>query len=83
MYVELHAHSCFSLLDGVSFPEDLVARAAALGMPALALSDHDAIYGPGRFVRTAKAQGIQPILGAELTLTDGSNHPLRVENGTG
>ena len=45
MYVELHAHSCFSLLDGASFPEDLVARAAALGMPPLALTDHDAICG--------------------------------------
>ncbi|MBK9053438.1 MAG: DNA polymerase III subunit alpha [Chloroflexi bacterium] len=83
MYVELHAHSCFSLLDGASFPEDLVARAAALGMPALALTDHDAIYGAVRFVQAAKAQGIHPILGAELTLTDGSHLTLLVENETG
>ena len=43
-YVELHCHSNFSLLDGASHPEELVARAAALGMPALALTDHDAVY---------------------------------------
>ncbi len=45
MYAELHCHSCFSLLDGVSWPETLMARAAALEMPALALTDHDALYG--------------------------------------
>ncbi|MBK9055268.1 MAG: PHP domain-containing protein [Chloroflexi bacterium] len=55
---ELHAHSCFSLLDRASFPEDLVARAAALGMPALALTDYDAICGVVRFVQAAKAQGL-------------------------
>lgn len=83
MYAELHAHSCYSLLDGTSFPEELVARAAALGMPALALTDHDAIYGAVRFVRAAQAQGIQPILGAEVTLTDGHHLMLLVENETG
>ncbi|MBK9053984.1 MAG: PHP domain-containing protein [Chloroflexi bacterium] len=61
----------------------MVARAAALGMSALALTDHDAIYGAVRFVQAAKAQGIQPILGAELTLTDGSHLTLLVENETG
>ena len=44
-YVELHCHSNFSLLDGTSHPEDLVAHAAELGMEALALTDHDAVYG--------------------------------------
>lgn len=83
MYAELHAHSCYSLLDGASFPEELVARAAALGMPALALTDHDAIYGAVRFVRAAQVQGIQPILGAELTLSDGHHLILLVENETG
>ena len=83
MYVELHAHSCFSLLDGASLPEELVAGAAALGMPALALTDHDAIYGAVRFVRAAQAQGLQPILGAELTLTGGHHLTLLVENETG
>jgi len=48
-YVELHCHSNFSLLDGVSHPEDLVSRAAELGMPALALTDHNGLYGAIRF----------------------------------
>lgn len=69
-YVELHCHSNFSLLDGASHPEELVARAAELNMPALALTDHNAVYGAVRFIQAAKAQGIQPILGAELTLCD-------------
>jgi error-prone DNA polymerase len=67
-YVELHCHSNFSLLDGASHPEELVARAAELQMPALALTDHNAVYGAVRFMQAAKAHGIQPILGAELTL---------------
>jgi error-prone DNA polymerase len=71
-YVELHCHSSFSLLDGASHPEELVTRAAALGMPALALTDHDAVYGAARFVRAAQEQGVRPILGAELTIDDGS-----------
>jgi error-prone DNA polymerase len=48
-YVELHAHSCFSLLDGASSPEALVARAALLGHTALALTDHDDFGGMVRF----------------------------------
>jgi error-prone DNA polymerase len=87
-YVELHCHSNFSLLDGASHPEDLVARAASLGMPALALTDHDAVYGAVLFVRTAQEFGIQPILGAELTIdggpVNGHHHlTLLVENQTG
>ncbi|MCB0173634.1 MAG: PHP domain-containing protein, partial [Anaerolineae bacterium] len=67
-YVELHAHSNFSLLDGASHPEDLVAQAAALGMDALALTDHNAVYGAVRFVQAAQTHGVRPLLGAELTL---------------
>ncbi len=67
-YVELHAHSDHSLLDGVPSPEALVARAAELGMPALALTDHDALYGAVRFALAAREAGIKPILGAEVTL---------------
>jgi error-prone DNA polymerase len=79
-YVELHCHSNFSLLDGASHPEELVARAARLGMPALALTDHDAVYGAARFIRAAQEQGMRPILGAELTVASdvqpGVNHHL-------
>lgn len=68
MYAELHCHSNFSLLDGASHPEHLLARAAELGLPALALTDHDAVYGAARFIHAAAEHGIRPILGAELTL---------------
>jgi error-prone DNA polymerase len=82
-YVELHCHSNFSLLDGASHPEDLIARAAELGMAALALTDHDAVYGVPRFVRAAKAHGVRPILGAELTLVGGHHLTLLVEDEAG
>jgi error-prone DNA polymerase len=68
MYIELHTHSNFSLLDGADHPETLVARAAALEMPALALTDHDNVYGAVRFWQAAREAGIRPILGAELTV---------------
>jgi len=82
-YAELHCHSCYSLLDGASRPEELVARAAALGMDALALTDHDAVYGAVSFVEAARQAGIHPVLGAELTLEDGAHLTLLVENETG
>jgi len=63
--VELHCHSNFSLLDGASHPEELVARAKELGMPALAITDHDGLYGAVRFYREARRAGIRPIIGAE------------------
>ena len=62
-YIELHAHSYYSLLDGVPTPEALVAQAAQYQMPALALTDHDALYGAPRFWRAAQAAGIKPIFG--------------------
>ncbi len=68
MYVELHAASAFSFLQGASLPEALVDRAAALGYPALALVDRDGVYGAPRFHKAAVAAGIRPIIGADLTL---------------
>jgi error-prone DNA polymerase len=70
-YVELHCHSVFSLLDGASEPEELAARAVALGMPALALTDHDDLGGAVRFSQAAQALGLGGILGAELTVLAG------------
>ena len=70
-YVELHCHSVFSLLDGTSEPEELVARAVALGMPALALTDHDDLGGAVRFAFAARELGLSGILGAELTVLAG------------
>ncbi len=86
-YSELHAHSCFSLLDGVPFPEELAEQAAAYGLPALALTDHDGLYGAVPFAARAQAVGLKPILGTELTLAEGallSGHiTLLAENQTG
>jgi error-prone DNA polymerase len=68
VYIELHAASAFSFLQGASLPETLVDRAAALGYPALALLDADGVYGAPRFHKAAKQAGIRAIIGAELTI---------------
>ncbi len=67
-YAELHAHSAFSFLDGASQPEELVAEAARLGLSALALTDHDGLYGVVRFAQAARAVGLPTVFGAELHL---------------
>lgn len=67
-YAELHVHSSFSFLDGVSSPEKLVAQAATLGHTAMALTDHNGLYGVVRFAEAAAAHGIETVLGAELSL---------------
>ena len=71
MYVELHAASAFSFLQGASLPEALVERAAALGYPALALLDADGVYGAPRFHKAAVKAGLRAIIGAELTIGAG------------
>jgi error-prone DNA polymerase len=68
-YIEIHAASAFSFLQGASLPEAIVDRAADLGYPALALLDRDGVYGAPRFHKAARAAGIKPIIGAELTIT--------------
>ncbi|MFN2165716.1 MAG: PHP domain-containing protein, partial [Anaerolineae bacterium] len=80
-YVELHCHSYYSLLDGASSPEALVERAAALGYPALALTDHDGLYGAVRFWRAARRVGIKPIIGAEVSLVHPGPHPEEEASG--
>jgi error-prone DNA polymerase len=72
-YVELHAHSAYSFLDGASLPEELAARAVELGYKAMALTDHDGLYGSLEFAHAAKALGLRPITGCELTLEGGSH----------
>src|SRR5579875_603006 len=67
-YAELHCHSNFSFLDGASHPEELVEEAARLGLGALALTDHDGMYGVVRFAEAAKAVGLPTVFGAEVTL---------------
>jgi error-prone DNA polymerase len=82
-YVELHAHSAYSFLDGASTPEELVAAAAVHGYPAIALTDHDGIWGAMEFAQACKGLEIRAITGAELTLEDGSHLTLLVEDRTG
>ena len=82
-YVELHCHSAYSFLDGASLPEEIAIRAAELGYEALALTDHDGLYGSLEFAHAAKAFGVRPITGAEATLTDGSHLTLLVESPKG
>ncbi|MGE3235741.1 MAG: DNA polymerase III subunit alpha, partial [Thermoleophilia bacterium] len=75
-YVELHAHSAFSFLDGASAPEEMAETAAAMGHQALALTDHDGLCGSLAFAHAARAAGVRPITGAEVTLADGSHLTL-------
>ncbi|OHA46488.1 MAG: DNA polymerase III subunit alpha [Candidatus Terrybacteria bacterium RIFCSPLOWO2_01_FULL_44_24] len=67
-FVHLHTHSHYSLLDGLAKIDALVARAKELGFPALAITDHGALYGAIEFYKKAKAQGIKPIIGIEMYL---------------
>jgi error-prone DNA polymerase len=80
-YVELHCHSYFSFRDGAPSPESLVERAAELGYPALALTDHDGLYGAVVFWQAAREKGIRPIIGAEITLEEAG--PTRPQPGRG
>ena len=76
-YAELHAHSNFSFLDGASHPEELAAEAVRLGLSAVALTDHNGLYGAVRFAGAARAFGLPTVFGAELTLSDADGPHLR------
>ena len=73
---ELHTRSAFSFLSSGSMPQMLVQRAAALGIPSVALLDRDTVAGAVRFHFEAKECGIKPIIGAEITMDDGTLLPL-------
>src|SRR5687767_5573988 len=81
--VDLHTHSCFSFLDGASHPQELVQRAVELGYTALALTDHDGLYGSMEFAQHAHEHGLQPITGAEVTLEDDAHLTLLAETPEG
>ncbi|MBZ5612769.1 MAG: error-prone DNA polymerase [Acidobacteriia bacterium] len=70
MYVELHARSAFSFLEGASLPEMLMARCAELQMPAMALLDRNGLYGASRFHITAEKAGTRAHIGAEIAVRD-------------
>src|SRR6266550_3050020 len=82
-YVELHAHSAYSFLDGTSLPEELAARAAELGYDALALTDHDGVYGSLEFAHACRHFGVRAITGAEVTLTGDVHVTLLCESRRG
>jgi DNA polymerase-3 subunit alpha len=68
-YSGLHVHTHYSLFDGIATPEEYLDRAAELGMPALAITDHGSLTGHREFYRTAKEKGVKPILGVEGYIT--------------
>ena len=82
-YVELHARSAFSFLRGGSLPEHLADRAAAIGLSALAICDRNGVYGAPRLFSKRKELGIRPLVGAELSMEDGSVIPVLVESRQG
>src|SRR6476659_4114128 len=87
-FVHLDVRSCFSLKEGAFTPEQLVTRAAALGMPAVALTDRDGLYGAARFVAACVREGVRPVLGASITVRASERAPdahvvLLAENDTG
>ncbi|MDP6712999.1 MAG: DNA polymerase III subunit alpha [SAR202 cluster bacterium] len=74
MFSHLHTHTEYSMLDGLSRLEPLVARAAELGMNSLAITDHGGMYGAIDFYKIAKAAGIKPIIGCEMYVAPSSRH---------
>lgn len=82
-FVHLHCHSPFSFLDGAGRTADMILAAAAMGMPALAVTDHNNLCGAVSFYKLAQKAGIKPIIGAEVTLKDGSHLTLLAQNARG
>ena len=83
MYTELHCHSAFSFLDGVSLPDELVSTALSLGYGAMALTDHNTVSGSMEFAVSARGLGLRPIHGAEVDLEDGRHLTLLVSDASG
>jgi error-prone DNA polymerase len=82
-YVELHAHSAYSFLDGASNPDELAAAAAEQGYAAMALTDHNGLSGSMEFAQAAAGLGVRALHGAEVDLDDGRHVTLLVQDGTG
>jgi DNA polymerase III subunit alpha len=84
-FVHLHLHTQYSLLDGANKIGDVVARAAALGQPAIAMTDHGNLHGAVEFYQTAHKAGVKPIIGCELYVTSGSRfeRKMKAQGGEG
>src|SRR5499427_4004963 len=83
MFIELHARSAFSFLEGASLPEEMAAGCAEYGMPAMAIMDRNGVYGAPRFHLAAKKAGVTAHIGSEITCTNGLSYPLLVETREG
>jgi len=70
-FIGLHTHSDYSILDGASQLPDLVDRAVALGMPAIALTDHGVMYGAIELIKVCRTKNIKPIIGNEMYVVNG------------
>jgi error-prone DNA polymerase len=82
-YVELHARSAFSFLEGASLPESLISTAGERSMPAMALLDSHGFYGAPRFHMASKRCGIRAHVGTEVSVAEGGNYPLLVRARSG
>ena len=83
MYLELHARSAFSFLEGASLPETLAAQAADLEIPAIAMLDRDSVSGAVRFHNEARKRGVRALIGAEVTAAEGFRYALLAETREG
>ncbi|MGI8958594.1 MAG: error-prone DNA polymerase [Bryobacteraceae bacterium] len=83
VYVEFHARSAFSFLEGASLPEDLASQAAAFDQPALAITDTQGVYGSPRFHLVAKKLGIRALIGAEVNSWENCRYTLLAEDRRG
>jgi DNA polymerase-3 subunit alpha len=84
-FVHLHVHTEYSMLDGAAKITDLVNEVARQEMPAVAMTDHGVMFGAYEFWRTARAAGVNPIMGIEAYLTPGTHRSdkTRVQWGNG
>jgi error-prone DNA polymerase len=82
-YVELHARSAFSFLEGASLPETLAHTCSRLQLPGMALLDRNGVYGAPRFYMAAKQCDIKAHVGAEVNVANMGYLPLLVESRTG
>jgi error-prone DNA polymerase len=82
-FVELHARSAFSFLEGACVPEELAGACTQLGMHAMAIMDRNGVYGAPRFHMAAKQSGVRAHIGSEITCTNGVTYPLLAETQEG
>ncbi len=82
-YIELHARSAFSFLEGASLPEELASRCAELEQPSMAVTDAHGVYGAPRFHLSAQKLGIRALIGAEINSQENSRNTLLAESRQG